>query len=251
MSSSKVDIFSNFSCLDDVIQVIHQGTDKFVLTSTVTKDSWDIHISLEGRRGRWWEGQWQEADVTKIVGTKAAAKMFNTFSNKLRESIVKGDICIGNWDAKPDAEIDLTLGPSAKKPLHVPLTEMSATDAAAYATRLLLKVAQNAQSRECRLLATAADTAPAPRSPDRKRRAEAPEPEPSDPYYPPRPRGYRGPAEILRQQSLAQWDDSKMPQFQAPPPRPRARKGASLANPNKKARRYEALQFIDSDEEDK
>ncbi|KAL1756249.1 hypothetical protein FB107DRAFT_211767 [Schizophyllum commune] len=244
-SSSKIDLFSNFSCLDDIIQVIHQGSDKFVLTSSVTKDAWEVHVSHEDRQGRCWKGQWQESDVRKIVGTKASEKMLHTFSGKLLDTIIKGDICIGEWNSKPNADINLTLGPSAKKPLHISLIELSATDSAAYATRLLLKVAQNAQSRQCRLLATAADAAPAPQSSDKKRKTEA---ESESEQYPPRPRGYRGPAEILRQHSsFGLHSDSQATEVVKPPPK---LKGASLANPNKKARRYQKLEFVDSDEEE-
>ncbi|KAI5890403.1 uncharacterized protein SCHCODRAFT_02508078 [Schizophyllum commune H4-8] len=245
-SSSKIDLFSNFSCLDEIIQVIHQGSDKFVVTSSVTQDAWELHVSLECRQGRCWKGQWQVSDVRKIVGTKASEKMLHTFSGKLLDTIVKGDICIGDWNPKPNADINLTLGPSAKKPLHVSLIELSATDSAAYATRLLLKVAQNAQSRQCRLLATAADAASAPQLADKKRKADT---EAEQDSYPPRPRGYRGPAEILRQHSsFGIHSDSQAPEVVKPPPK---LKGASLANPNKKARRYQKLEFVDSDDEEK
>lgn len=198
--------------------------------SNVSSTSWRIHISLQGVEGRWWDGEWQEADVFKIVSTKASEKLLQNFSTKLRETIVKGDICVGDWDPKSDTKINLTLGPSAKKPLHMPLEEMQAGDAAAFASSLLLKVAQNAQSRQCRLLPSVADLTPA-------KEAD------TDSAKSPDKGGHASTAEDKKRPRIDFGDADRIPP-------PRVLKGASLANPIKKARRYQPLQFADSDEED-
>lgn len=58
--------FSNFAALDELIQVIYQNIEKYVVLSNVSDDNWTIHVG-QAEQGRWWLGQWTEADVTKLV----------------------------------------------------------------------------------------------------------------------------------------------------------------------------------------
>lgn len=67
MPSSETDILTNFSALDELIQVIYQGAQKFVVISTVNDVSWTLHLGLTGLEGRWWRGRWTEKDVRDFV----------------------------------------------------------------------------------------------------------------------------------------------------------------------------------------
>lgn len=60
------DVLANFTCLDELIQVIYQGVHRFVVLSTVT-DQWTIHLGLSGPEGRWWRGTWAKTDILEIV----------------------------------------------------------------------------------------------------------------------------------------------------------------------------------------
>ena len=57
------DLLTNFSCLDELTQVIYQGICKFVVVSAVSDDTWSVHVGLSGQQGRWWRGSWTEEDV--------------------------------------------------------------------------------------------------------------------------------------------------------------------------------------------
>ena len=56
------DLLANFFGLDELIQVVYQGFDKFVVLSSVDDSEWNIHVGLSGRNGRWWRGCWTEPD---------------------------------------------------------------------------------------------------------------------------------------------------------------------------------------------
>jgi hypothetical protein len=120
-------------------------------------------------------------------GSKSSDKLLETFSEKIANTFVRGELCIADWTIEPGAQIkvnfplcciveliefkllQLTLGPSSKKPLHIPLVEISPVEAASHATNVFLdvccfgnflgaqfilvrpKIALQAQSRKCRL----------------------------------------------------------------------------------------------------
>ena len=68
MSDSDADILSHFSVLDELIQLIYQGAEKFVVLSAADDDSWTVHVGLSSSDdGRWWKGSWQEKDIRKFV----------------------------------------------------------------------------------------------------------------------------------------------------------------------------------------
>ena len=48
-----------------LIQVIYQGSARFVIISSVDDASWTVHVGLTGDEGRWWRGRWVEKDVKK------------------------------------------------------------------------------------------------------------------------------------------------------------------------------------------
>jgi hypothetical protein len=59
-------IFSHFDLLHELIQVIYQGSHRFVLLSQVDDSGWTIHLGLSGH-GRWWSGKWTTETVMKIA----------------------------------------------------------------------------------------------------------------------------------------------------------------------------------------
>ena len=56
-----------FSALDELIQIVYQGSAKFVLMSRVDYTSWTVHLGLSGPEGRWWRGKWSDEDVKAIA----------------------------------------------------------------------------------------------------------------------------------------------------------------------------------------
>lgn len=56
-----------FSALDELIQIVYQGSAKFVLMSRVDYTSWTVHLGLSGPEGRWWRGKWTDEDVKAIT----------------------------------------------------------------------------------------------------------------------------------------------------------------------------------------
>ena len=56
-----------FSALDEMIQIVYQGSAKFVLMSRVDYTSWTVHLGLSGPEGRWWRGRWTDEDVKAIA----------------------------------------------------------------------------------------------------------------------------------------------------------------------------------------
>lgn len=65
-SDSEFDMVSHFGAVDELIQLIYQGSDKFVLISAVNNVHWTLHLGLAGV-GRWWKGQWTEKDIFKFL----------------------------------------------------------------------------------------------------------------------------------------------------------------------------------------
>lgn len=59
-------VFTNFAALDDLVQVIYQDINRFVIISNVSDTEWTVHLG-KSDEGRWWVGRWTEAEVTKIV----------------------------------------------------------------------------------------------------------------------------------------------------------------------------------------
>ena len=72
------DVLANFSCLDELTQVIYQSVYKFVVLSSVSSDKWNIHVGLSGREGRWWHGRWTEDDIHRIFVCVASFRWLKT-----------------------------------------------------------------------------------------------------------------------------------------------------------------------------
>lgn len=65
--ASDSDVLSYLLPLDELIQVIYQGSSRFVVISGVEDTSWTVHVGLSGSDGRWWRGRWTEKDILKAV----------------------------------------------------------------------------------------------------------------------------------------------------------------------------------------
>lgn len=58
---------------------------------------------------------------------------------------------MGNWSDERGAKINLTLGPTAKRPVRIPLTELEPVEAAKFATSIFSIIAVNARDYKCRI----------------------------------------------------------------------------------------------------
>ncbi|KAH7915172.1 hypothetical protein BJ138DRAFT_1142194 [Hygrophoropsis aurantiaca] len=250
--SSSSNVLSHFGVLDELVQLIYQGFEKFVLLSKADDSAWTVYLGLQGAEGRWWRGSWSANDILHIAGSKSNTKLLEAFADKLTDTIVQGDLAVGNWSADKDADISLTLGPTSKKPLHLSLIELSSEEAAAHATAVFIEIALQAKSRKCHLNPSSSTSysssvppdPPKARSVLPKKISRIPSPKP--------PIDHDAQDKIKALQAelaLAKKASRNSPSGeQSKPAVPRPLKGASLANPNKKARKYQALEF-ESDEE--
>ncbi|KAI6157397.1 hypothetical protein BKA82DRAFT_4056387 [Pisolithus tinctorius] len=250
----QVDVLSHFGRLDELIQIVYQGFDRFVVISQVIESAWTIHLGLKGPGGRWWRGATSAQDILGIVGTSATPQALDTYAEKLSETFVNGELAIDDWSPEKGAKIKLTLGPTSKNPVRVFLVELSPTEAASYATALLSEIALQAQPRRCRLNPPIFSASPSRLPPLRA-------PSPPKTLVEKDVRDVQSlPAEALRKiqvleaelaQAKAQKAKSKSPPLNLGTKSiavTSTAKGASLANPHKKARKYQALEFA-SDEE--
>lgn len=115
-----------FSALDELIQIIYQGSAKFVLLSRVDYTSWTVHLGLSGPEGRWWRGKWADEDVKAITvslgrrstrsqvtqlantqGPKPTEDMLEAFGERLANTIVTTNLIIGNWNPEKGAKINV------------------------------------------------------------------------------------------------------------------------------------------------
>ncbi|TFY66838.1 hypothetical protein EVG20_g4244 [Dentipellis fragilis] len=132
-------LLDHFSPLDELIQLIYQGSSRFVLLSHVDlsrdEPAWRVRMGL-AREGLWWQGRWTEGDVLEKTGNKATPEVLEAFAERLAETVIKGDLQIEDYrpnDAASNQAIKLTIGQSVKKPLHMPLKKMEPKDAAKFA----------------------------------------------------------------------------------------------------------------------
>jgi hypothetical protein len=245
---------SHFGVLDELIQVIYQGFDRFVVLSQVTESAWSIHLGLKGPEGRWWRGSWSTKHILDITNGVQSSQVFENFAEKLRTAFINGDLTIGEWTEK-DSDINLTFGSTAKRPLHMALKELSAAEAASYATVVFTEIALQAQSRKCQLnplfsprnVSLIADPSHANSASTLPSKCT-----PLDLNQVPVPAVNQAAerkikvleAELARSKKRSPPGDTiSKPSASSRPP-----KGSSLANPNKKARKYQALEF-ESDED--
>ncbi|KAJ3522484.1 hypothetical protein NM688_g8866 [Phlebia brevispora] len=282
-TSDEESFLSHFGALDELIQLIYQGPSKFVVLSSVNDAGWTVHLGLTGTSGRWWKGTWTEKDVNKFVG-HVSGKLEDAFAENLAKAVLEGQLYVGDWSTEKGAKIDLTVGTAAKAPVHIPLTEMEPQDAAAYAASVFSEIASQAQDRQCKLHPPAfqsrssrpvspppAKTAGVKRKAEEKEKRTAKEHEFH--HSPSKAKGKaksdvsheeedeRAQAKIKELEAkLAKAEEQakqKAPTSQSKAENKlasraktngsgiRTAKGASLANPNKKARKIQAIEFED------
>lgn len=236
-------ISDSFCCLDELTQVIYQGAYRFVIISNIAAD-WNVHLGLADSQGRWWRGTWTDDDINRELGAKASETRVEAFAEKLKEAIVRGELYIGNWRSEKGTDINLTFDPSSKNAVQMPLHEIDAREAAAYATKVFIEIALQAQTRGCCLYPSSyAAPLPVPPTVAPRSHIEAAVQKPATitevaaehKTTAAKSRdggGGRGNKEGSKQMEIGSAKG----------------KGASLANPNKKARKYQAIEF-ESEEE--
>nr|VWO97067.1 Squalene epoxidase [Ganoderma boninense] len=299
--SDDSDILSHFAPLDELIQVVYQGSARFVILSSVDDASWTVHVGLTGDEGRWWRGRWTDKDVRNTVvriklllpdtgpnrfvhiqGQKVSSILLESFVEKMANAFVQGNVTVGEWSPARGAEIELVIGTTAKTPIRIPLNELSSEDAAVYAIKVFTEIALQAQSRKCRLhpsgLQTSAYEVPPkavptasgeyPNTPWEHAVADMwkEKTKEKDREHPKAASGKKRKADLeeaegkiealkaelektKRQQGAIMTEPSKLlPKNNNGSSAPSKPKGASLANPTKKARKYRALEFESDDE---
>ncbi|KAH8827967.1 hypothetical protein DL96DRAFT_1130058 [Flagelloscypha sp. PMI_526] len=245
------DVFANFSALDELIQVIYQGVEVFTVLSNVSDidNCWSIHLSSNGR---WWKGYWTPRNVLDIIGSSPSSSLLEQFAEKLSETFIQGQICVTGWGTDSP---QFTLGPTSKRPMHVSLEEMSMEDGALYAASMFKEIAIQAKSRQCRLhgdstepafthnthispvQSTAPDVSSSPQV--------GPSSEAKESVIKASPVKQQVPETVKKRPA----PESRPVTSKSPPPRPKVA-GASLAHPNKKARRFKAVELgSDSDDD--
>ena len=66
-------VLDNFTVLDEVVQLVYQGSFRFVVLSHIKDDAWLLHAGL-AREGRWWQGRWLENDVLHFVVCRSLSR---------------------------------------------------------------------------------------------------------------------------------------------------------------------------------
>ncbi|KAJ7647553.1 hypothetical protein FB45DRAFT_893744 [Roridomyces roridus] len=221
-------VIANFGVLDELVQVIYQGMDKFVLLSDVSNGKWNVHLGLTGSEGRWWSGSWRDVEVFAFLGKSATDTLVESFAKQLANAIIEGELYVEKGE-----RYQLTLNPTSDKPKHVALQEMSSKEAACYAADVFAVIALQAQSRQSRLNPSPLSFSDPPSSSGAgKRKAPADDGQPVTTG-----RSRKGETAVQRHASPEQ--------IANPAPVARPLKGASLANPNKKARKFQRIEYDD------
>lgn len=104
-TSNSMPSISDFAALDDLIQIIYQGFNKFIIISKVLTSSWIINVALAGEDGRWWKGVWSDSDLATFAGNDASQTLVEAHADKLADALRKGELHITDWSPKPGAPI--------------------------------------------------------------------------------------------------------------------------------------------------
>lgn len=289
--ASDSDLVTQLLPLDELIQVVYQGSSRFVVLSSVESD-WTVHVGLSGPDGRWWRGAWGSKHIRGAVGLKASSDAIEAYAGRLADAFAKGEMCIGNWSSQKGAKVNLVLGTTTDAPAHVALAELPAEEAAAFATKVFTDIAIQAQSRGSRLhpspFAAVSTIATVPSKPsgsrdppstpsmseaERKAEAEITALQTELAKATSAPSGAGAPSSRTTGKRRADADadgatprtaKTSRPLTKAPSndasklrsiaksgrgPVAAAARGASLANPTKKARKYQALEFGSDDDD--
>ncbi|KAH9060323.1 hypothetical protein EDB83DRAFT_2520321 [Lactarius deliciosus] len=270
--------------LHSLAQLIPPGTGgrdfEFILLTSLKHDAWFVHVGHPD--GRWWNGAWHAADVESLAKSDMSPARVAVFAQRVAHTIVEREIAITHEDDFRDMK--LVLGTRSKKPLHIPLSALDPQAASRFAFECFARVAQDAQTHGCHILRTHSghtlDThsdAESQHASPLKRKRTHQSSESSRASSPPPPRKMQTPAERAAQAQVqelkaelakARADAAAAVALAAerePPglggtvdrlfssrstaPAVQRRPGASLANPNKAARRVTAVEFASDDED--
>ncbi|KAF9070843.1 hypothetical protein BDP27DRAFT_1323097 [Rhodocollybia butyracea] len=226
-------MFSSLSCLDELIQLIYHSTVKFVLLSSVTDDKWVIHLCLADS-ARWWRGSWDEADVSAFAGSKTSSDELLDIAEALKEAIISEEFILSGWSKESNTKIELTIAPSSDKPARFHLSQIHGDEVASYSTNILTIIASSVVRCQLRVTPSNSD-ATSLLSPSKSHAVH----NASETLGKKR--------EDLKMQKLVEPSKKrqKRESTEAEPVKPPSRppKGASLANPTKKARKLQVVEF--------
>ncbi|KIJ50503.1 hypothetical protein M422DRAFT_776980 [Sphaerobolus stellatus SS14] len=240
-----MDVFDNFGSLDGLIQVIYHSTACFILISRVEFSSWEIELGLVGGENRWWQGSWDKDDVYKFAGSKVTERALETFSAKLSQYIVSGELAISGWsDGDENDTLKLQINPTGRSPVAINLTKLPIAESAMKAMNILKGIALQAQSRGCRISGSA-PVPPPPVTPASKKLKikSSPSNEEMDKELQAaqdRIKKLENEVNLAKQASLL--EKKEQPSRPAPPRPP---PGASRANPTRQKRKIVQAEFED------
>ncbi|KAH9832271.1 uncharacterized protein C8Q71DRAFT_778246 [Rhodofomes roseus] len=146
---SDTDAVSSFSSLDELVQVIYQGSSRFVVLSSIDDTHWKVRLGLSDSNGRWWEGRWGEKEIRQAA--KSASCSSEKLGDTLAAAFAQGEMYVGNWSSRKGAEINFVLGTNTNHPANVALAEMTPEEAASFAMQVFADIAIQAQSRGSRI----------------------------------------------------------------------------------------------------
>ncbi|KIY71112.1 hypothetical protein CYLTODRAFT_487482 [Cylindrobasidium torrendii FP15055 ss-10] len=242
-----VPFISVFSSLDKLIQVVYQQVYRFVIISEIVDDCrWTVYVG-ETDDGRWWKASWEQDDVERVARVTHLSD--TRLAENLAECITKGEMCMENFEIDDEGDASLHFGKAngSKERITMRLKGLSPTEAMQYTTRTLVDIGLNAQRRRCQLFPSESSApdldlpplpTPKPQASSEARVKPTPPPQSQPPAKKRKevPPPAAGPSKVSTTKPAS---STKAPQ---------RLKGSSLANPAKKARKYQALEFGSDDE---
>jgi len=125
----------------------------FVLLTRLKPDAWFVHVGHPD--GRWWNGAWHATDVESLAKSNMSPARVTSFAQRVALTIVEREIAITHEDDFGDMK--LVLGTRSKKPLRIPLSVLDQQAASRFAFESFVRVAQDVQTHGCHLLRTHPD----------------------------------------------------------------------------------------------
>ncbi|KDQ06695.1 hypothetical protein BOTBODRAFT_181351 [Botryobasidium botryosum FD-172 SS1] len=224
---------ASLSILQDLIRVIvdPKWDSRFVVLSKATRLSWTIQLGLISEDTRWWGATWKDAEIRRMASV-----------DTIRDAFVQGDLRIEKWDEDTlGAPLQITLCTSSSNPLSFSLNELGSVESSSKAMQVLYEIATHAQKGACTFKPGEETLASKEREAQLERQVKSHEQTISNLR-----------AQIQKLQAVANADREYSPPPLSAPGRaqatvaiPKATKGRSLANPTKKVRRVEELEWED------
>ncbi|KAH8985797.1 hypothetical protein EDB92DRAFT_1881489 [Lactarius akahatsu] len=280
-TETRVSPLAALAPLHSLAQLIPPGTGgrdfEYILLTSLKPDAWFVHVGHPD--GRWWNGAWHAADVESLAKSDMSPARVAVFAQRVANTIIEREISITHEDDFRDMK--LVLGTRSKKPLRIPLSALDPQAASRFAFECFARVAQDAQTHGCHILRTHSghtrdnhpDAESQLASPLKRKRTHQSS-ESSHASLPPPPRKahqMQTPAELQElkaELSKARADAAaavalaaerepaglggtvdRLFSSRSAAPAVQRRPGASLANPNKAARRVTAVEFASDDED--